>query len=118
VLVGAEILKSGFDWSGEEVYDHFCYDIQVPLALGYRDLILLQTEMDKCLQGDSIQEDGGGQDERGAKAIHDESTLRAKEGQELSASSMQSADDADSLSPRKPLAARSVGESTAAMWSM
>ena len=38
VLVGLEILKSGFGWSDEEMYDHFCYDIQVRLALGYRDL--------------------------------------------------------------------------------
>ncbi|MCJ7737435.1 MAG: transposase [Anaerolineae bacterium] len=38
VLVGVEILKSGFGWSDEEMYDHFCYDIQVRLALGYRDL--------------------------------------------------------------------------------
>jgi hypothetical protein len=38
VLVGLEILKSGFGWSDEEMYDHFCYDVQVRLALGYRDL--------------------------------------------------------------------------------
>jgi len=29
VLVGLEILKSGFGWSDEEMYDHFCYDLQV-----------------------------------------------------------------------------------------
>jgi len=38
VLVGLEILKSGFGWSDEEMYDHFCYDIQVRRALGCRDL--------------------------------------------------------------------------------
>lgn len=38
VLVGLEILKSGFGWSDEEMYDHFCYDVQVRRALGYRDL--------------------------------------------------------------------------------
>jgi hypothetical protein len=38
VLVGLEILKSGFGWSDEEMYDHFCYDIQVRCALGCRDL--------------------------------------------------------------------------------
>ncbi|TET82965.1 MAG: hypothetical protein E3J37_06300 [Anaerolineales bacterium] len=38
VLVGLEIFKSGFGWSDEELYDHFCYDVQVRYALGYRDL--------------------------------------------------------------------------------
>jgi hypothetical protein len=38
VLSGLEILKSGFGWSDEEMYDHFCYDLQVRRALGYRDL--------------------------------------------------------------------------------
>lgn len=38
VLVGLEILKSGFGWNDEEMYDHFCYDVQVRYALGYRDL--------------------------------------------------------------------------------
>jgi len=38
VLVGMETLKSGFGWSDEEMYDHFCYDVQVRYALGYRDL--------------------------------------------------------------------------------
>jgi hypothetical protein len=36
--VGLEILKSGFGWSDEEMYDHFCFDLQVRRALGYRDL--------------------------------------------------------------------------------
>ncbi|MCJ7737728.1 MAG: transposase, partial [Anaerolineae bacterium] len=38
VLVGLETLKSGFGWSDAEMYDHFCYDMQVRYALGYRDL--------------------------------------------------------------------------------
>jgi hypothetical protein len=38
VLAGLEILKSGFGWNDEEMYDHFCYDLQVRRALGYRDL--------------------------------------------------------------------------------
>ena len=38
VLVGLEALKSGFGWSDEEMYDHFCYDVQVRYALGYCDL--------------------------------------------------------------------------------
>ena len=38
VLAGLETLKSGFGWSDAEMYDHFCYDVQVRYALGYRDL--------------------------------------------------------------------------------
>lgn len=38
VLVGLETLKSGFGWSDEEMYDHFCFDVQVRFALGCRDL--------------------------------------------------------------------------------
>jgi len=38
VLVGLEMFKSGFGWSDEEMYDHFCYDVQVRYALGCRDL--------------------------------------------------------------------------------
>ena len=38
IQVGLETLKSGFGWSDEEMYDHFCYDVQVRYALGYRDL--------------------------------------------------------------------------------
>jgi len=36
-LVGLETLKAGFGWSDEELYDHFCFDIQVRYALGLRD---------------------------------------------------------------------------------
>jgi hypothetical protein len=38
VLMGLEVLKSGFGWSDEELYDAFCYNMQVRYALGYRDL--------------------------------------------------------------------------------
>ncbi len=38
VLVGLEALKSGFNWSDEEMYDAFCFDLQVRYALGYRNL--------------------------------------------------------------------------------
>lgn len=34
VLVGLEILKAGRLWSDEELYDHFCFDLQVRYALG------------------------------------------------------------------------------------
>lgn len=38
LLVGLEFLKAGNGWSDEELYDNFCYDIQVRYALGYRQL--------------------------------------------------------------------------------
>lgn len=38
VQFGLEMLKSGFGWSDEILYDAFCYNIQVRYALGYRDL--------------------------------------------------------------------------------
>lgn len=38
VLVGLEALKSGFDWSDEEMHDAFLFDVQVRYALGYRNL--------------------------------------------------------------------------------
>lgn len=38
VLVGMEILKSGFGWSDEELYDHCCFDLQVRYALGLDEL--------------------------------------------------------------------------------
>jgi hypothetical protein len=38
VLVGLEYLKAGNGWSDEEMYDAFCYDVQVRYALGYRQL--------------------------------------------------------------------------------
>src|SRR5512135_2005410 len=38
VLVGMEILKSGFRWSDEDLYNAFLFDLQVRYALGLRDL--------------------------------------------------------------------------------
>ena len=38
VLVGLEILKSGFGWTDEEMYEHYLYDVQVRYALGYDNL--------------------------------------------------------------------------------
>ncbi len=38
VLVALESLKSGFNWSDEEMFDSFCFDLQVRFALGYRNL--------------------------------------------------------------------------------
>jgi len=35
VLVGLDSLKAGFGWSDAELYDHFCYDLQVRFGLGY-----------------------------------------------------------------------------------
>lgn len=38
VLVGLEILKSGFGWSDEELHEQICFNLQVRHALGLRDL--------------------------------------------------------------------------------
>ncbi len=38
VLVGLEAPKAGFGWSDSEMYDAFCFDLQVRYALGYRNL--------------------------------------------------------------------------------
>lgn len=38
VLLSFEFLKAGFGWSDNETYDHFCFDLQVRYAVGYRDL--------------------------------------------------------------------------------
>ncbi len=38
VLAGLEILKDGFGWTDEEMYDHFTYNVKVRYALGYHDL--------------------------------------------------------------------------------
>ncbi len=35
VLIGLEALKSGFGWSDGELYEHYCFDLQVRYALGY-----------------------------------------------------------------------------------
>jgi hypothetical protein len=37
VLAGLDWLKSAFGWSDEEMYDHYCFDIQVRYALGLRN---------------------------------------------------------------------------------
>jgi hypothetical protein len=38
VLEGLEMSESGFGWSDEEMYDHFCYTVQMRYALDCRDL--------------------------------------------------------------------------------
>jgi len=38
VLVGAEILKTGFGWSDEQLYEQVCFNLQVRHALGLDDL--------------------------------------------------------------------------------
>lgn len=38
VLVALEILKSGFGWSDQVLYDRLCFDLQVRYAVGLRDL--------------------------------------------------------------------------------
>ena len=38
VLVGLEFLKAAYGWSDEEMYNQFCYNVQVRYALGYRHL--------------------------------------------------------------------------------
>jgi hypothetical protein len=38
VLVGLEMMKDGNGWSDEEMYENFCFNIQVRYALGYRSL--------------------------------------------------------------------------------
>ena len=36
VLVGLEYLKAGNGWTDEEMYDNYCYDMQLRYALGLR----------------------------------------------------------------------------------
>ncbi len=38
VLISLEVLKAGYGWSDEELYDHFLYDLQVRYAVGYDSL--------------------------------------------------------------------------------
>src|SRR5512133_679322 len=38
VLVGLEALKAAFNWSDEELFDAYLFDLQVRYALGYRNL--------------------------------------------------------------------------------
>jgi hypothetical protein len=35
VLVGLEVLKAGHGWSDQELYENYCYNLQVRYALGY-----------------------------------------------------------------------------------
>ena len=35
VLIGLDALKAGFGWSDEELYENYCYNLQVRYALGY-----------------------------------------------------------------------------------
>jgi len=35
VLVGLEVIKAGFGWSDEELFENFCFNLQVRHALGY-----------------------------------------------------------------------------------
>jgi len=35
VLVGLEALKAGFGWSDQELYENYCYNLQVRYAVGY-----------------------------------------------------------------------------------
>lgn len=45
VLVGAEILKAGFGWSDEELWDHLQFNLQVRFALGLRNMSVMPFEM-------------------------------------------------------------------------
>jgi hypothetical protein len=45
VLVGAEILKAGFGWSDEELFDHLQFNLQVRYALGLRDITVTPFEL-------------------------------------------------------------------------
>jgi hypothetical protein len=38
ILTGLDWLKSAFGWNDEEMYHHFCFDLQVRYALGIRNL--------------------------------------------------------------------------------
>ena len=45
VLVAAEILKSGFGWTDEELYDEIQFNLQVRHALGLRDINVIPFEL-------------------------------------------------------------------------
>ena len=45
VLVGLETLKAGFGWSDAEMYENFCFNLQVRYALGCRQLDEGQFEL-------------------------------------------------------------------------
>ena len=44
-LVGAEILKSGFGWSDEELWDQLQFNLQARFALGLRNMSVMPFEM-------------------------------------------------------------------------
>jgi hypothetical protein len=48
VLVGLELLKAGFGWSDEELYDAFSFNVQVRYALGYQDLGRVTLPCGRC----------------------------------------------------------------------
>jgi hypothetical protein len=119
VLVGLETLKAGFGWSDEEMDENFCFDLQVRRVLGYRQLDeghfelrtmynfrqrlsnRMQTTGEDLLaqafaqvtdeqvvafslKRNKLLEENGGADEEG---------LRPRQGEELSAASLQAPDD-------------------------
>jgi len=45
VLVGLEVLKSGFGWSDAQLEEQLAYNVQVRYALGYRDLSVGHVEL-------------------------------------------------------------------------
>lgn len=45
VLVSLDVLKAGYGWSDEELYDHFLYDLQVRYAVGYDSLTAGDCEL-------------------------------------------------------------------------
>jgi hypothetical protein len=45
VLLGAEILKAGYGWSDEELYDAIQFNLQVRYALGLRDMTTVPFEL-------------------------------------------------------------------------
>jgi len=45
VLTGAEILKAGFGWSDEELFDHLQFNLQVRYALGLRNMSVMPFEL-------------------------------------------------------------------------
>lgn len=45
ILIAAEILKAGFGWSDEELYDHIQFNLQVRYALGLHDIGMMPFEL-------------------------------------------------------------------------
>ena len=45
VLVGAEILKAGFGWSDEELWDQLRFNLQVRFALGLRNMSVMPFDL-------------------------------------------------------------------------